>query len=443
MYRTISLIRDIRVLFFSIGIIIFGLLYYIMCNSPDNSNIGKTASLYLMGLALLLIIRTIIARNFIYLAIFSFITMYVYPSKLFFFDGLLFSAHQPSLSNFTAIQATLLFSLFLLVVNTFIIIPKGVTKQIVFRKNDFVFFALFLISIIIVLTSKRTGNVYSGDIGEMTSLNEYVIILFLICFVYSNNERGKVLALYFLYGLYSYFAFIAGGRIELVLVGLLVLLTKLQYKLSFRFLIICFLVFMWIMIIYGNIRSNPTILLKSDLSSILFGFGSTNYGVQASNEGDVYWASVRILRLIEEGELSIASRFDAVKYYFLSPVVPSSILPDSANLTTYKVDFYSSGGGGLAPITFYAMFGLLGPIILALFLVHMLNKYTKSKKNILRIYVLLLIITLPRWFAYNPIQLVKFCVWGIICYYLIISVEYTFNNFKKKGTIHENSNKCV
>lgn len=426
--------RNFRYVFFYIGCLTWLLLFAALLSVTDLLLIGQIATVHLSVMATLLLVRSFCAQNSLYFIFFGFIALYVLPAKLFFFDGLYFSIHHQAFSYYTAGYTTLIFSLFLLFVNLFVIIPQGTTKQIRFHNNNFIFWFLYIIAFIMVWMFRRKGNMYEGEDGELSTLNEYVIILFLICFIYSANEKFKNRALYFLYALYAFFAIITGGRIEVVLLFFLLLVTKLQYKFSFRFLFFCFLFGVWCMTIFGNIRHDPTTFFQQDMASILFNNHTSDLGIQTSNEGDVYWASERLLCLIEDGNLSFFSRVEAAVFYLLSPLAPSSYFPETANLASYKMDLMTTGGGNLAPVNFFVMFGFLGTIFLGYFVSRMLNMLSNNdNSNLSKIYALLMIITMSRWFAYNPIQLIKLCVWGVVCYYLIISIDYTLNKNRQNN----------
>lgn len=425
--------RNFRYWFFCTGCFVWLLLFVALLNVTDLLLVGQMATVHLSIMATLLLVRSFCARNPLYLIFFSFIALYVLPAKLFFFDGLYFSAYHQTFSYYTAGYTTLIFSLFLLFVNLFLIIPQGTTKQIRFRKNNCIFWLLYIIAFIIVCMCRRKGNMYGGEDGGLSTLNEYVIILFLICFIYSSNEKLKNRALYFLYALYAFFAIITGGRIELVLLFFLLLATVLQYKFSFKFLFLCFLFGVWGMTLFGKIRHDPAILLQQDIISIIFDNRAVDLGMQTSNEGDVYWASERLLCLIEDGNLNFISRVEAAVCYFLSPLAPSSYFPETANLSAYRKDLMDTGGGNLAPVNFFVMFGFLGTVFLGYFVSRMLNMLSKDNCNLPKIYILLMVITVSRWFAYNPIQLVKLCVWGIVCYYLVISVDYTVKKYRQNN----------
>lgn len=81
----------------------------------------------------------------------------------------------------------------------------------------------------------------------------------------------------------------------------------------------------------------------------------------------MYWASERLLCLIEDGNLNFFSRIEAAVCYFLSPLAPSSYFPETANLSTYRRDLMDTGGGNLDPVQFLYYVWFLGYCILGVF----------------------------------------------------------------------------
>lgn len=429
-----------RKLFRIVYTILFSLVWlilYVHLKVEYIASIGYLSAVLLMAQAFWLVFRSCIARNILYTIFFLFIFLYTVPSKLFFFDGIYFSAHNQYFTYITATETTLIFALFLISVNAFMRVPESKEmKRLQFKNNSFVFKLLYIISFVIVLTSKRVGNMYnnSGDTVGMSVLNEYVIILFLILYIYSGNKSYRFILLSVLYTLYAMFAILSGGRIEVVLLLLFLLCVRFQYTFSFGKMIAFFVFGVWVMSIFGSIRQNPQLLLSGDITSVINPFASKAYFMnsQGSNEGDVYWASERMLVLIDKGELTVADRIEAGISYFLSAFVPSSWLSPLANLSNYKMDIETTGGGGLSPVFFYVMFGFGGVILLGFFIAKTLNQLSQNRSSVFYFYVYLMITMLARWFAYYPIHLIKLCLWGTLAYYLINCLDYTMRKHNKK-----------
>lgn len=428
--------KNIKLSFFLISLLIW-LFLEISLQSGYKPYIGYISSILLMTQSFWLVVRSCLARKTILFVLFSFISLYTWPPKLFFFDGLSFSAHNLNLNYAMAAKVTLLFTFFLMIVNVKLNISKKISvKPITLRDNSIIFYLLYIFTFIIVLYARRSGNTYDGiteDI-KVSSLNEYVLILFYLLYVYTGGKKTKI-KLFLLYGLctlYAILVLIMGGRIEVILLITLFLILRIQYVISFKYTVILLFFGIWLMSTFENIRQNPMVLLSDNigdvLSSIKMNKEKSSY--QSSNEGDVYWASERLLILMDTGQLNNEKRFEAAGLYFLSSIFPSSILPPLSNLPTYKRNIETTGGGGLAPIIFYVLFGFWGIIGLAYFFSIMINKYfDNSASEYLNVYITFLLMMTARWFAYNPIHLIKFCIWGVIIYYIVMILDYNIQKY--------------
>jgi hypothetical protein len=134
----------------------------------------------------------------------------------------------------------------------------------------------------------------------------------------------------------------------------------------------------------------------------------------------VLQSSARIIGLIQEGFLGITQRSLSFISFVFSATIPPSLIQDYANLATYKQDIYRSGGGGLIAVYFYAWMGYAGPIFAGGFIGYFIKKAYTSDNIFLKLYGTTILFTFPRWFAYNPIFLSKFCFFSLIAYSLYL-----------------------
>lgn len=399
--------------------------------------IGSISSMLLLFTAFLLILRAFFAKNTLLLFVFSFIFLYALPAKLFFFDKILLSIHNEDFTDETVSQVTLIFALFLIVINAFLKISVTSRKRIVkYKNNTIVFWILIIFSIAFIAVGKSgesllSGYAYGQAEQSSSSLNEYVLILFLFAYIYSAGRKMNLNILCFLAFVYAIKNILYGGRIEIVMLTLMFFTLHLQYVISFKKAVVFFFVGIWIMQILGTIRGNPQLLIEGDIVSILNPFTENNAVriYQHSNEGDVYWASERMLLLMKDGELNVVDRVESATCFALSVFTPMSLLPEVTNLSNYKIDVRTTGGGGLAPVFFYVFGGFVGVVLLGVFVAFQLNSLENKNSMIRFVYVTLLITTLPRWFAYYPIHLIKFCLWGVLGYILVISFDYTIKKY--------------
>ncbi len=380
--------------------------------------LGKVVASLCIFSAFTLVYRAYRAHNVLLLVIFAFMALYAWPSKLFFFDGVMFSAYNLDPHYVTSFWVTVVLSFFFAVLNLYVKFNyrNSIICPAFYCKNNKLFWGIYLVTLVSILVFRPRGNLYAG--GEdvsVSSLYEYVLILFLVLYVFSNNERRKKMSISALLILYTLFTILSGARVSIVMLGLLLIVMIYQFKLRIRYALLFLLLVVWIMNVYGNIRSNPTILLEGNILNIVSPFErSEMLDYQNTNEGDVYWASERLFILSNEGELDIIDRMESLFYFIISPVSKGSSLPPVANLTQYKSDVYGTGGGALAPVVFYMFGGFIGVFLLARFVGKTINRLQYLNGSVLSNYSILLYVMVPRWFAYFPIPLIKFCVIGCI-----------------------------
>lgn len=415
------------------------LFLYLQLELEYVESIGYLSSALLMTTSFWLVLRAFFAKNTLLMLVFSFIFLYTIPAKLYFFDRILLSMHNRSFTDETVAQVTLIFALFLIVINAFLKISETASKRtVIYRSNTIVFWIIIVFSIIFIVIGKSgesllSGYAYGQAEQSASSLNEYVLILFVFAYIYSAGHKVKLNIFYALAVVYALKNTLYGGRIEIVMLALLFFVLHLQYIISFKKAVLFFVIGIWIMQVLGTIRGNPQLLIEGDVISILNPFNGDNTIkiYQNSNEGDVYWASERMFLLMKNGVLSTVNRVESMTCFILSVFAPMSLLPEVANLSTYKMDIMTTGGGGLAPIYFYVFGGLVGVISLGVFIALQLNSLQNKHSMMRFVYVTLLITTLPRWFAYYPIHLIKFCLWGVVGYLLITSFDYVIKKSLK------------
>lgn len=410
--------------FFVLAIVGWSILAVLSLSHYAPYEVGCVSTIYLFLVIGSLLVRTYCARNALYFIVFLFISMYAVPAKLLFFNRMFLSEHHQMYTYQTATYVTLLYTLFLLFVGLQITIPKRYSQPVTYKCNDYVYWLLFIVSFVGTIIFRKQGNIYAGEEVKASSANEYLLILYLLCFLYTGKSRKKKLLCYLLFGLYTVFTLMAGARIEIIMLFLMLLVVKLQYVISFKKLAGAAVIGIWGMSIIGSIRNNPTLLLQSTPMEILMPFNHAT-DTQASNEGDIYWASERMICLIQEKHLSTNERVESAGCYLLSPFVQTSILPPVAELTHYKTDIYTTGGGCLAPIYYYVLFGYPGILLLAWIFSKSMNRLSVSKLTPWKIYAILMVTTLPRWFAYSPLHLIKYCIWAIFVFALFLSLDYT------------------
>jgi hypothetical protein len=277
------------------------------------------------------------------------------------------------------------------------------------------------------------GYAFSTETGSRNSLSEYAIIFLAASFLFSGKRKKNTLFLYLISILYCLKNLLQGGRVETVMVLFLLLVFDLAYRFSFYKLLIGALFSFILLAMFSYFRDNPNSLFSLEgYSSMLESFiDRKSRSYITNNQGDVLYASERMIILIKDQVLDVNSRIISFIYYIISPFIPSKYLPAEANLASFRTDLYSVGGGGLAPVYFFVYLSYVGIILLSFIVSKAFYGFTYSKMNsFLYLYGLLVIISTPRWFVYNPIFLVKFCLIGAVYLYLLSRYQ---NNIHRKN----------
>jgi hypothetical protein len=317
-------------------------------------------------------------------------------------------------------------------------------------KSKYLFWFFVVVGIFMIQFGIRGPNMLmSGAYGggqEKSSLHEYFILVFFILILVKppkNILNTIVIAL--LYFFYCVKTVLHGGRIEALEISVLALMYYwlLPKKENKMLLFVLLSLSMYVSSVIGTIRANPVEFLKGDYISILNPFHKSEYKILTkkialgNNEGDVIQSSNRMLALMDDGFLSGSTRIKSFVTTLASIVVPTSLLPDYANLAHFHYSYpYISGGGGLISVYFFIWLGYAGPLLIGFLIGYFINKGFKPDANIgFRIYAVILIAMSPRWFAYGPNILFKFCLLSVLLYYISKYVFLSFLMNKKDMNI--------
>lgn len=246
---------------------------------------------------------------------------------------------------------------------------------------------------------------------ESSVLFAYTLLTLPLAFLYTHTRTQRMLC-YIMLLYYCSKIMLFGGRIEAIQMSITFFLIRFRFTWSRLRMIYMVLGAYILMTVWSVYRASTTVAITSITPDKLYISG-----------GDVYYASMRIIYFIEHEILSLSDRIEAFLYYIVSALLPYRWLPDLANLSSYLKHKYDTGGGGLAPIFFYAFGGYPLVILAGYTLATLVNKMNNSRYHYF--YGILLIATVPRWYAYYPIQPIKICLLGII---LLWGIEYYLSN---------------
>ena len=285
---------------------------------------------------------------------------------------------------------------------------KGQKQYLCYRNDKGYWIVVFLSLICIVLGQSGETIFESGGYGqgnmESSSLYEYGIIFISLGLIYASTKKRR----WIVYGLCLFFIvknLMYGGRIPSLMLVLSVFMIRFINRFSFKAILgMCIVGYVFLQF-WGYYRGHTS----AD-------------GFQIEEDGNaafVYYASMRIHYFIEEGIMSFGDRIWSFCCFMSAVIMPFSKLPEIANLSLYLQDEYYSGGGGLISTFIFCWLSVPGIILLAFFIGKAFNMFYYSNSIYKKYYALLLMVTVPRWFAYYPINIIKYCMYGMLAFYFI------------------------
>jgi hypothetical protein len=294
------------------------------------------------------------------------------------------------------------------------------------QSNTVVWLVCLIFGVIMLAFGKTGQNIFESggysqtlQSADASSMYAYATIPLLIGLVYSNNRTRRiitfgVMAVYILKDL----AF--GGRIDSIILIIASYIIYFRHVMSRKLTLICIYAGLVLNLVWGAYRLSVN---SSDLME-LTSEAATNVSVGTGNSAFVYFASMRILYMIQGGILTLQDRIQSFVEFLLSVVVPYKYLSPLANLAFYNQTNYYSGGGGLFPIFIYTWLGLVGVIVSGVFVGKFVNSFLNNR-NISPykfIYCTLLVAAVPRWYAYYPINMIKYCLVGVVFLFLMQNI---------------------
>jgi len=369
-------------------------------------------------------------RNIIPLFVFFIFSIsYIAPFYYHFFFNTKVAVYDSFNESKYLLEVVRIYTLYLITIFFF---SKSTTNYIFLKQrltnysSSKKYFIAISIALIIAIFGLKGENLFIGAYGhiekQQSAIFEYSLIFILISITYLDSKKNKLYLLLLLIFFIILKDVLYGGRITSVQLILLIYILLYEDKIPKIWVYIILGTGLVFMEVIGAIRSNPALFISGNFTYADFLF-TENKEYMMSNQGDVAQASARLIGLIEINILDYTNRFFSFISSIASIFTPGITISELGKLSSYKMEMYKSGGGGLMPVYFFVWLSYPGVILSGLIVSKIINIFLFTKNNYLLVYACLVMSTYPRWLAYDPITMFKLCGY-------VFPIYFIFNKFK-------------
>lgn len=385
-------------------------------------------------------------RSLPILLMFLFFLTYVVNLIPFFFAGEYIFGYRPTEGFYETLQ---IHTIFLCILDTFLRPIKKrlyINEKIPQTENVFLYLSLCVLFVFFLIFGIRGDTVLDtggygqkGDTTGLGGLGEYFLILIPLLYMYSGKSYVMKKVVHILMLLMGIKLLLYGGRIGVLMMGLLYLIfyydTRKNHISLFK--ILCYAIpVLYIFILIGAIRGNIALALTSSWGELLLlpfrGDLLKTHIEFFGNQIDIFYSSTILNQAALSGTLSIYTRLEMFFYNVLSLFVPYSWLPEKAAVVSYiQKNVAPTGGGALISAYSYFFLSYPGVILIGYYIASLINKLQKSKNVYFILYCIIVLTTYPRWFGYNVIGLFKISFYIVILYAILkrfSKIKITFFN---------------
>lgn len=295
------------------------------------------------------------------------------------------------------------------------------------KNNSLVFWGLIFglgLMIPLAVIGKSTLITSAGGYGaesESSIFFEYCLPFFICAWIYANTSSKKKI-LFMMMVVFLILPLLFGRRLPFIMVGLLLFHLFFIRHFTYKSLTpLLFGVFVLLSIL-AVLRVGSGVDVGGSVINV------SEHGVMANNQGGVLVSAVSYIGLIDEGFFDLEFRLKSFLGFLTSPFLPSSQALPETFVNFSAMEFTPiPGNGGLPGVYLYIWGGALGVLIGSL----LLNYFFRNvgKHRYISIFVLFMLVTFPRWYAYNMIILIKMGFWLM---FLLVLTDVADRYIKKR-----------
>ena len=260
-----------------------------------------------------------------------------------------------------------------------------------------------MVCVLILLYLQRQGtnlllaggdlyNVYRDILESISGLAVYFYIFFFLLFVYRPDALYNI-AIGVILIWYLWFAMTRGMRMLMVPPMLICFFYFFENKFRSVWIVVFAALGVFLLSAINRFKNNLPIWGSAEKSDILI-----------NNQSELLYGSNAVIGTVQEMMINFVDRMELFGGYVITCLLPPSVLPDSLKFPHYLSGLHVEfGGGGLIVSSFYVMLGVLGPVLLGVYLGYIIN-YVYEKKNpnyYLSLFFVLSFFLVTRWYSYD------------------------------------------
>lgn len=301
------------------------------------------------------------------------------------------------------------------------------------KNNALIYYSLLAVLLYIFLFGVKRGN-YSSYEVSVTPLYEYSTLLFLICYYTSGGIKLRKYIIVVFCLLFIIQDFYYGGRITsmqlIILLLMTIFLKRLKLKLVIMGAIVGIVLNSFVDVYRQNYSLKSTYLLDI-IASLFNNYFVFNTPVFAFYSSSTHVATSQIIGFHDKA-ISLLQ-------FIISIFIGSS--KNMGNVTYYSKQHFFNIGGGFLPSHFYFWLSWSGVIIAAIIMVLIFNAVGKGKSDFWRLATVCLIYSLPRWYLYTPLSLIRPILLLCILYLIYFIVNQILQNVSDAPKVRYRSHK--
>lgn len=299
-------------------------------------------------------------------------------------------------------------------------IRKITSKDLLTSKeiyNPIIVYGIIAVLIVIFFIGYKRPTV-EGERGEISTLYEYSLILFIMGFFYSGRKWYTVLPLTLTAIAFCAQDLIYGGRRTSISILIMLFLVLLSHKLKFVKMIPVGVVGLILLSLVGVFRGG----VSFNLEQIKATFGdlfSKKFAIDTMYSS--YYTGTAFIAVISEGLFHFKDRVELFLKFLASLVLGGSALPNS-NLPMVVRKYIDHWFGGMFPMYGYFYLGHIG-IILTGFVTGSFVGASEKKffaTNYGKVIITWIVSSVFAWFLYSPFPLIRGTALMTIAYFLCV-----------------------